>query len=69
MISWVTVNLPRAPTAEAWTTLCEIQKVSFGNNCREGDLPLWNTFTGKVSKCFDELGILEKHQSGAIGLV
>ena len=68
-MSWVTVNFPRAPTAEAWTTLWETQKVSLGSSCREEDLPLWNTFAGKVSKGFDELGILEKHQAGAIGLV
>lgn len=66
------MNFPRAPTAEAWTTLNEKGglETSF-----EGEvdglkvLPLWDTFASEVSKCFDELGILKEHQSGTIALV
>jgi hypothetical protein len=31
--------------------------------------PFWNTFTGEMSKCFNELGILQEYQSGTIALI
>lgn len=67
----MTVNFPRAPTAEAWTTLNknEDQRTFNGGIVDEEVLPLGNPLAGKMSKCFNQLGILEKHQASAIALV